>query len=324
MTEKKYIVVPAAVLVFVVLFLILENLEPPANTMLWREIFNAGHAPLFGTLALVFLILSLAVFGRKFNFRLWHYITAFVLTVAAGIASELAQILGPRDADPVDFVRDIIGAVVFLGLYLTFDKKALDAFPSRFREKLPGLRLFLGVIFVLSFLSVFLMVGAYFERNYIFPKICTFDTFGLTYFVETHNAELESVPPPAAWKNHDDGRVARVTYRKATYPDIEINEPFPNWSGYDSLTFEVFSPNDTTIRLTLRIEDARHNNRRDDRFTETFEVPPGFNEISIPLDRVRRAPAGRLLDMRNIYAIHLFAYKIEHPLTVYLDNFRMR
>jgi len=324
MTDKKYIAIPTAILALIVFVFILENLEPPANTLLWGEIFNAGHTPLFGAIALVFLALSITVFKKYFKSRLWHYVISFILTAAAGIISELVQIFGPRDADPVDFVRDIIGAVVFLGLYLTFDTKALTAFKTEFLKKLPRIRLFLSVLFVLSFTSVFLVAGAYFQRNYIFPEICTFDTCGLSYFIKASNAELNLTSPPPEWKNHHDGRVARVTYQKATYPDFEINEPFPNWTGFESLVFEVFSPVDTIINLTLRIEDARHNNRFDDRFTRTFEVRPGLNEIKVPLDSVAAAPAGRSMDLKAVYALHLHAYKIEKPLTVYLDNFRLR
>ncbi|MFZ5980062.1 MAG: hypothetical protein ACOYVF_05470, partial [Candidatus Zixiibacteriota bacterium] len=193
-----------------------------------------------------------------------------------------------------------------------------------FQNKLPLLRLFVAMPFVLTFVSVFFVAGAYFQRNYIFPDLCTFDTFGLDYFIETRNAELELTSPPTEWKNHRDGRVARVTFLKATYPDVAFDEPFPNWTGYQNLEFEVFSPADTALRLTIRIEDIHHNDLFEDRYTKSFTVTPGFNIIKIPLDSVKIAPAGRLMDMQNIYAIHLHAFKIERPVTVYFDSLRLR
>jgi len=324
MAVKKSIAIVLSLVTIVALIFILEHLEPPANTFLWRELFNGGHTPLFGVLSLLFLTLSVNSLGRLVHRFRWHYLIAFLVTVITGVISEFIQIFGSRDADIWDFNRDVTGAVVFLGLYATFDRKITRFLTEKTIRLLPAVRTGLVILFAVTFIPVFIWLGAYWHRSRIFPEICTFDSDWELKFLDTRRAGMDIIIPPPEWSGEARGRLARITYRPATYPDFEIIEPYPDWSGHDSLAFTAFSEVDSTVRLSIRIEDRRHNHRYEDRFTGSFYLNKGVNHIAIPLDEVARAPETRTMDMTEIYAIHLYAYKIKDSLTVYFDNFHLK
>jgi hypothetical protein len=324
MKVKKSIAIVVSLVIIVALIFILEHLEPPANTFLWRELFNSGHTPLFGVLSLLFLTLSINSLGRFVHRHRWHYLIAFLVTVLTGVISEFIQIFGSRDADIWDFNRDVAGALVFLGLYATFDRQITRSLTEKTSRFLPTVRIGLLILFTVTFIPVFMWIGAYWHQSRIFPVICTFDSDSELKFLGTRRAGLEIITPPPEWEGEARGRLARITYRSATYPDFEINEPYPDWSGHDTLAFTAFSDVDSTVRLSIRIEDRLHNHRFEDRYTGSFYLNKGVNQITIPLDEVARAPEKRTMDMTKIYAIHLYAYKIKDSLTVYFDNFYLK
>ncbi|MBN1211177.1 MAG: VanZ family protein [candidate division Zixibacteria bacterium] len=324
MTLKKGIAIVLSLVIIVALIFILEHLEPPANTFLWRELFNSGHTPLFGVLSLLFFTLSVNSLGRFVHHHRWYYLIAFMVTIITGVVSEFIQIFGSRDADIWDFNRDVAGAVVFLGLYATFDRQITRFLNEKIIRFMPAVRIGLVILFAVTFVPVLMWLGAYWHQSRIFPAICTFDSSWELKFLGTRRAGMDIIATPPVWSDEAGSHLARITYQPATYPDFEINEPYPDWSGHDSLVFTAFSNLDSTVRLSIRIEDRRHNHRFEDRYTGSFYVNKGVNHISIPLDEVARAPKTRTMDMTRIYAIHLYAYKIEDSLTVFFDNFYLK
>jgi hypothetical protein len=324
MTVKKSIAVVLSLVIIVALIFILEHLEPPANTFLWRELFNSGHAPLFGVLSLLFLTLSINILERFIRRRWQHYLIAFIITGITGVVSEFIQIFGSRDADIWDFNRDIVGAIVFLGFAASFDRRITGSLSAKTNRFLPVIRIGLVMLFAAVFIPVFSWLGAYWHRSRTFPVICNFDSNWDGRFLEGRRAEFKIIPPPKGWSGDTEGRVVRITYLHANYPTFEISEPYPDWTGYDSLVFTAFSDIDSTVRLTLRIEDRHHNRRFEDRYTGPVYLEKGVNHIAIPLEAVLNAPQSRLMDMTSISAIQLYAYKIQDSLTLYFDNFQLK
>lgn len=324
MPMRKSISTLISVVIIGLLLFILEHLEPPANTFLWRELFNIGHVPLFGVLSLLFLNLSINILGRFLSPYYWHYLVALAVATATGVASEFIQIFGSRDADIGDLTRDLVGAVVFLGLTATFDLKIKTPLKQNISRHIPAFRIFLLLLFISTFVPVFLWFGAYWHRDRIFPTLFNFDSSRQKAFIQTHHARLSFVPPPPEWPEISNGKIARITYTPATWPDLEMNEPYPDWSGYDSLVFSILSTVDTTARMSIRIEDIHHNHHLGDRYTLSFYVEKGLNRISLPLSDVASAPASRKMDMTAIHAMHLYVYKIPDSLIFYVDKFFLK
>jgi hypothetical protein len=109
--------------------------------------------------------------------RLHHYLQAFAGASLIGLFSEALQILGPRDADLGDFLRDLAGILLFLGFYATFDRRLKYFFESMSSG---AYKIILRIITLLIFLSLIsppvIWSLAYLESNDKFPVICEFES----------------------------------------------------------------------------------------------------------------------------------------------------
>ena len=102
-----------------------------------------------------------------------------------------------------------------------------------------------------------------------------------------------------------------------------VREPFPDWREFQLLTFDVYSPLDTTISLNVRVDDSLHNGDYSDRYNGSFDILPGGNQIMISLSEVEPAPYLREMDMSAIRALHIFIADSNDDLVLYLDNIRL-
>lgn len=303
--------------------IVLEKYKVPLDTFFWRSIFDTGHIPLFGVISIALLGLSQTIWERRFSNPLIHYIIALCLTGLLGLTTEIIQYFTPRDADIWDIVNDGIGAVCFLGLYLTFDRRLRNSGISLSRKRKYLIRVTIIIIGIITLLPVFDWIGAYTNRNISFPDICTFESDWEQKFVFTGHASLSIVSALGDFDGKNNNYVGRVDFKKSRYPKFSIEEPYPDWTGYEYFSFSIFSELPETINIELRINDRRHENKYDDRFNRTFSISPGINKISVPLNDIAVAPKDRLMDMRNIYLIILFIVNPENELTIYLDNFKL-
>lgn len=282
-------------------------LDIPENTRFWQALFNAGHAPVFGVLSLIFLGLSLVTFGDNFKRQIYHYITAFVASVVMAFGTEIAQIFTGRDAEMGDVARDLIGAVAILGLTMTVDRQLykLRRLPAGWRITMA--RVLCALLLLSPLASVAVWSLAYRERDHMAPYLYRFDTPLGHQFMFVEAARLDIVPPPQGWLDSGITTVGRLTFEPTMYPQMYINEIYPDWRGYDSLRFDLYLPRRDSCRLTLRINDVPHNEEYADRYNHTFWVPHGFSRVAIPLAEVAQAPQGRQMQMDRIETLILFS-----------------
>jgi VanZ family protein len=304
--------------------LLVLQIRLPADIQLWREIQNAGHVPLFGILALAILSLSRQLFHPLATTREFHYLIALVGTIVIGAVTELVQIFADRDADLYDLLRDTIGAVGFLGLYLSFDRHALA---MRYKWGNIGRRVVQAgslALLAVAFVPLIMWTTAYVYRAQAFPQILSFDSYWGNRFLILQDAELAITAPPQGWPILASSDVGSLTLRPAEYPGLMIQEPFPDWTGFEFLSFAIYSEMPTLIELVLRINDQHHNDAYEDRFNYRLTVVPGFNDFLIPLDKIRTAPADREMDMRRIAALALFAVRPQKTYTIKIDGIRLK
>jgi len=83
---------------------------------------------------------------------------------------------------------------------------------------------------------------------------------------------------------------------------------------------QVFSTRDHSVHLTIRIEDALHNQQHNDRFNRTLSIEPGLNDVSIPLKDIRDAPVGREMDLSQVWQLILFTSRPEEPLELHISD----
>jgi hypothetical protein len=320
---KKSLALIALTFIIVGAIIVIFTLKLPHDTYLWREIQNTGHTPLFGIVAISILGILTALRGENTRNRLLHYLVAFIGASILGMAVEIAQIWTPGDADIWDFLRDVAGELSFLGFYMLIDSKMVPLLFGHRWRKLTILAV-ATLILTTAIYPVASLALAYYERNHDFPQLVDFEHRWEKSFLKIRNVTWEKVDNSINWADSHGSKIAYATFYQVTYPTLFIEEPYPNWVGFDTLSFGVYSKQDTTIKLTISIEDARHNTKFEDRFNLNFKVMPGPNQINIPLTDIKNAPAKRKMDMSAIRAIHIFAYKPASPFGVYFDNFRLR
>jgi len=302
----------------------------PSYNTLWREVANSGHIPLFGLLSLVFLRLSVVFFKLRFAKWYFHYLISLGTVTTIGVLSELAQMRGPRDADPFDLLRDIVGAIVFLSLASTIPPRILSWTLTDWSQKAKGwIRLTAFLLLVIALSPLIYWSAAFYNRSRQLPLICRFESIWEMAFVGTDSGQLECVNPPTGWipslkGAEENNRVGKYTFGHAKYSGFHIKEPYPDFSAYKTLSFELFSELDTTFSLIVRIEDRYHNNRYDDRLNLQVLIRPGMNFIEIPCSKIRLAPINREMDMTAIAAISVFAAEPAEAFSIFVDNISLR
>lgn len=302
----------------VLLLWVLATGRPPHPTMLWQEVFNLGHIPLFGLVAVLALEASRALIpafsARPFS----HYLVAFVFVAVISLVSEVIQLdLPNRKAEVQDAVHNLIGAVCFLAIRYAFDANYRSQANRVPRGLLVGVVLF--ALFVSSW-DLIELGWRYGMRAAAFPVVVDFDSRWQQPFLSLPRAGLAIVPAPQEWRSKAGQTVAEVSFPHERWPGVTIREPYPDWTGYRSLRVQVFSPESRIVPLTFRIDDARHNQEYRDRFNRTVNIEPGLNDLSISLEDVRKAPADREMDLGDISQIILFTNTPEEPIRLYVSD----
>ncbi len=296
----------------------------PRPSHFWTPVLDAGHVPLYGTVALAVLYASLVFSTRPGRPRLWHYAAALVGTMALGAIAEGLQVLGKGDASIGDFVRDSAGAAAFLLAALAFDRRApLGMAAGDTRSRRAVLLLAAAALLAVPLFPATTLALAYLQRNAAFPVLCNFQDAWEGKFVHVRDAELEIGPAPAGWGREAGEKAGRVTFLPGVYPGLMIDEPYADWRGWDRLSFEVYSEIDSTVSLVLRIDDILHDNAYSDRFNRRLVIQPGVNRISIPLAEVEHAPRGRSMELGRVRNVVLFAVRPKEALSVWVDEFRL-
>jgi hypothetical protein len=298
------------------------SLPCPRGSLLWSAVFDAGHVPLYGLVALAALYASLTFADKPGRPHLWHYVLALVATATLGALTEIAQALGLGDGNIEDFARDLLAGGAFLLAALALDSRMLPRHAGARARRL-ALVFLAAALLAIAFTPVTRIAIAYLQRDAAFPLICDFEGAWESTFVHARDAELEIGPPPAGWGRGAGDKVAKITFLPAEYPALIINEPYPDWRGYERLVFDVYSERDTTVALALRIDDARHNNEYGDRFNRKLVIQPGANRVVIPLADVERAPRGRTMDMAHVRGVVLFAVRPREKFSVWVDGVRV-
>ncbi len=275
------------------------------------EILDYGHIPLFGIVSLVILwILNHGKWPCTITKR---YVQAGIIAVFLAVLTESIQILMPnRYFQFGDIVNDTIGAAAFLWL------------AHSFLNNLPGLIIRLSrwavVLFIiLPAIPIFLTAIDTWNMKRTFPALSSFESF-----LEMSRWTQKESKICRTTLHATEGKYSlEVTLLPGNYPGISMDYLANDWSGYKSMSFDVFLQGPSPLNITVRINDQAHNNEFTDRFNRRFQILPGENHISIKLDDVEKAPKGRLMIMAEITNLSIFAYKLKGLKQVYFDNFRL-
>jgi hypothetical protein len=320
---KKIIISLACAAAAVALVVGLHYVVIPLDSLLWQELKNFGHVP-------VFALVALALFGIFANFpgtsrmrRGIQYILAFAALVGAGALSEYTQIVGPRDADPWDLWRDVSGGFCALAIMASFDRRLTARPPLKRPAFRHALRAAVVVVLLVNFIPVAVWAESYRRRAARMPVLYHFDSRWELMFTQPNGAKLDLVPSPSGWVDMNDRQVGRMTFGPYRFPGVIFLEPYSDWSPYRYLDLELYSEHDGVIDVVLRIDDMHCNDYVEDRFNKRMKLPPGGHSLRIPLEEVRSAPKRRELDLTAIRAMILFAVRPEKGTKLYLAEMKL-
>lgn len=292
----------------------------PARTIFWFEVQNAAHFVVFFVVAWLFLGVFRMRDGRDRLLARRRYLQVLVLCMLLGAGTEALQFFLPRDADVIDFLRNVAGTFVALALYRWIDLfKHKQAAKARDR-----LLLALGGLTVLVALgTVAGWAVSYVERDARFPMLEDFETRPWPSFVTPKGARVRWVPAPSGFADLATGKCLEVAFRGKGWPGFELREPFPDWRGYQILEIAVLNPTREQQSLHVRIDDALYNDGYDDRYNGVFTLEPGANVIEIDLQAIREGPRGRTLDLGRVASLILFSRAEDRPFVLFFDNLRL-
>ena len=302
----------------------LVDLDTRSRLTLWADIFNAGHVVMMGAFSLVMLGLSSEALTTTLTNRLSHYLVAFVVTVAVGALSEIAQIPGPRDADTLDIARDAAGAFCFLGLWMMGDKSLAPMWQQWRCWTRPAAVALIVVALIFSWRTALRWVVAFYQRDSSFPVLATFDLPFEHLFRSTRNASVEATASPDGWTTGShSGNVGKVVFQPSTRSGFAINRVPHDWSAYQSLQCSVYIDSSQSMQLVVQLEDSHFDGATDDRFTYVTVIESGTNDVMVPLHTPRTASGARLLDMRRVAKVYFLTQDTSRSVILYIDNIHL-
>jgi hypothetical protein len=287
------------------LFAIMMTPIPFQTTRGLLALQNAAHPPVFGLIALAALyLIRTSARTRRFRAPL-QYFLAWLLSALLGIATEAAQMIGPREPSIADFVNDCLGAVFALSVWGLIELR---------RARLRHAAALRASLWITAVLGAALMLAplawsgaAYLHRNSGLPRLADFGSPLGLYFVMTREANIHPGPGPSDWPRPGDPPSLWVVPTPGPWPGVTIEEPWPDWEGYAALAIDVTNPGGEPLELAIRIDDRWHNDQFRDRYNGRFRVEPRSRLAHrIPIGVIRDAGADRPLDMTAIRRVIIY------------------
>jgi hypothetical protein len=318
--RRRAVAIYAVLLMLLGLFFIFGG--PPDRTLFWDGLFDAGHVLLFAasTLLAVRLALSLDTGPR---IQSWRAAQVFVGMMLLAPLSEVVQMVQPsRNPSLNDVLRDSAGVIAVWLWWLPSSSMLQSVTSWRLGA---ALRIAGAAVLVLAIgVPLASIARVYDGRKRAMPDLVRLDGSNWERrLVRVRNARLT---PSVVVTDGETRRVqapATLALRPGRYPGIALNEPYPDWTPYRQLVFDVESPDGAPRGWTVRVHDASHNGDYRDRFNREFVLTGGRQTITIPLEDVRRAPVNREMDMRHIRGVAMFAWELDHAAQVEVGPLRL-
>ena len=278
----------------------------------FQAAWDLGHI-LFFALATVWAFRRLQVRIEHWSMRRIFF-SFFAGVCIIGVSIELLQWhIGGRTPDILDVLRNQLGCLVAF---------AWITRPQQRRNSLVLHRVFSSVSLVFFLFTAWPLTRAVIDEQLAirqFPVLTDFET----PFEKFRGVNERQFHEETAIVRHGK-KAARVQLSTAKYSGTSLFYFPGNWQGYNWLHCSIYNTQTNILPLTLRINDVEHKQHGSgyaDRYNKRFLLKPGWNDLAVDLNKVRKAPKNRAMDMAHIEGFGLFVVQQVKPMEIIIDHF---
>jgi len=297
MLASRYI--PLLLIIAIFPFFFTPN-SSPESSRLFGSVLDLGH--------ILFFCLLVLYVNRHINLR--RPLAAISLTIIVFIVGglmELIQLKIGRDGNWLDIYYDLTGTWIGLVWCQPVTRPIRYARIAIFALTLPAL------------LKILLLALLEFQSAQNFPVIADFES-RLELYQYRGTLERSDLV-------HTQGNFSLQLKLHATeYSGINIARSYPDWSPYNYLRIDIYIPETEPLGIVIRVNDIAHDLggwKDDDRYNYRTRLYPGWNNLTLPIDDIRKGPTSRLMDLQEISSIGIFTVRLPDVRVIYIDNIRL-
>ncbi|WP_136808122.1 hypothetical protein [Desulfosediminicola flagellatus] len=301
----------AVLLLIILLLSALFFIGRPARSIRsFVEAWNLGHIIYFALFPL--LLQQIPSIGEIRTVRKAGVYVIF--TIVYGLLVELLQHGFGRSPDLGDMVRNMIGA----GVALFFILPVRKTIPL---HMLRALQVAVLLAVVYQCVPTITALTDEFQARRAFPVLSDFQTsLQLDRWSSTSEISMEGE------EGNPENMILHVRLTTAKYTGASLKYFPGNWQGYDSVQFRVFNPLTESLSVICRMHDEQHEKgtyHAADRYNQGFVLKSGWNTITIDLKDVVHAPENRIMDVRKMRNMNIFAMDLKRPRDMFIDDVKL-
>ncbi len=275
----------------------------PLNNPLLKELHEASHALLFFGVGGILLLL---VKWRTHWGPLRCLVTVVPLCIALGAAIEWIQPALGRHRTWLDMERNALGVIAAGGVFLAFQSGIT------WRRRIGAAALAIAAL-IWSGNQVFPWLKAQYLRNKQFPVIMDFDYSALLPYVENvAGGKVRVEPAPGPWMGGQGNSAKVLMPGKAQWPGIRIFSPYPDWSGYRRMKFDIFFEG-PPADIAINIYTAQRG--RKPWAYKQFQLRDGSNRLKVDLPHSEKAA--------SVTDFLVYSKTANRDITIFVDNLRL-
>jgi len=289
--------------------------EPIAWESLAVDILHSLHGTGFAILA--FMILW---YFQRQGHSVVNYFLAGSIAMGIGVASEVAQIPGPRDAQFQDLLVDALGIFGAVGVSASLDMTVRRRLPVWARLLLPAAA---SAALAVAIIPTLWLGHALIQQQRAFPVLLTFENHWETAaFGQTALARPSIVPSPLGWPG--DGLSVAHAVEDGRWGILLSMKPIHDWRGYSQVSFVAASAGEPFV-MDIGIREIYHDKSlQPNRYYQTMLVSPEAKTFTITFDAIQAEMEDRPFDFSHVESIVFSAAKPGRGQEILIDDIRLR
>ena len=289
-------------------------MQPTSWSPIGIQILHTLHGPGFAILALLILWYLQNQCRSNIN-----YVLAGAIAMGIGVASEIAQIPGTRDAQIEDLVVDALGILGALGVSASLDRRVRKVVPRWLRLFMPALA---GAALAVACIPTLWFSHALVQQKRAFPTLLTFENrWETAAFGQTESERPKLVEAPAGWPS--DGAIVARARESGRWGILLSMHPLPDWTEYKTLSF-IAASIEERISMDICIKDkSKLNNSNGNLSCRSLRVDSTPRLYSIAIADIQAATKLQPFDIANIDAIVFSVAKPGTGSEVLFDDIRL-